>query len=75
MIFGRYLDPTLTTQSGSPGADREEGRPRSSRQIPAAQSSSSAARVAIPTTPSEVTVDRPTGTVTPLAAAPPVTGK
>ncbi len=75
MIFGRYLDPTVTTQSGSAGADRDEGRPRSSRQIQPAQSPSSAARVGLPSTPNEVTGDRPTGTVTPLAAAPPVTGK
>ena len=72
MIFGRYLDPTLT---GSAGAERDEGRPRSSRQIPAAQPPSSAARVGIAATTNEATGDRPTGTVTPLAAAPPVTGK
>ena len=75
MIFGRYIDPSVTTQPGSMGSDREESRPRSSRQIPSAQTPSSAARVGLAAAQGEVTGDRAAGTVTPLAAAPPVTGK
>jgi uncharacterized protein YacL len=72
MIFGRYIDPSLT---GSAGSDREENRPRSSRQIPSAQTSSSAARVGLAATPGEATGERGGESVAPLAAAPPATGK
>jgi uncharacterized protein YacL len=63
MIFGRYIDPALASHTGTSGAglDRDEPRPRSSRQIQPAQASSPASA--------------PAGTVTPIAAAPPTSGK
>jgi hypothetical protein len=73
MIFGRYIDPNVA-QSGAPG-EREEGRPRSSRQIQPVPTASSSARVGIPAATNEVTGDRPSGAVAPMAAAPPATGK
>jgi uncharacterized protein YacL len=39
MIFGRYIDPNMASQSGSM-SDRDEARPRSSRQIQPAQAAS-----------------------------------
>ena len=74
MIFGRYIDPNMATQSGS-GAEREEGRPRSSRQIQPVQPSSSAARVPMPAAANDLTGDRPSGAIAPMAAAPPANGK
>jgi hypothetical protein len=75
MIFGRYIDPNVASQSGP--LEREEGRPRSSRQMPAAQAAVPAQnRVGLATNPGEASPERAaTGPVAPIAAAPPTTGK
>ena len=75
MIFGRYIDPNVASQSGP--FEREEGRPRSSRQIPAAQAAAPGQnRVGLAANPGEASPERAaTGPVAPIAAAPPTTGK
>ena len=45
MIFGRYIDPSLASQSGQSSGDRDEPRARSSRQIQPAQAASPAGPV------------------------------
>jgi len=57
MIFGRYIDPNLASQTNQSGVGTEQEPRRSSRQIQPAQAAS------------------PTGPVSPIAAAPPTTGK
>jgi uncharacterized protein YacL len=68
MIFGRYIDPNLGSQSGQAGSDREEPRRSSSRQIQPAQAASPSG----PVTPIAAAVP-----IAPAAVqtGPPVTGK
>ena len=79
MIFGRYIDPNVASQSAASGVEREEGRPRSSRQVQPAQAAAPASaspRVGLAEGSGEVAPARTAnGPVAPIAAAPPATGK
>jgi hypothetical protein len=79
MIFGRYIDPNLASQGSQAGVSTDQDSRRSTRHVqPAQASGSAAARPVYPAAAGESAPERQesrasggSGTVTPIAAAPP----